>query len=424
MKLFYKFTFVLLLFSNLLNAQNNLNFYITQAYKNNLDLTDLNYRIKYKNLNNSKIEAQYKKPKLFVSADYLFAPYFNNNGQLVSTNPLGKAIGYDVGITNGGNYSALLNTEIPLLNHKIILNLKQKNTLDINSLKTKKELLKLRLKKNITFLYLETYRQQIAYLTKLKIIAFIKSQLKIIKALTDKGIYKITDYQLFKLKLQTELLALKRIKTILKLKIKQLQATAGIKDINTNYLEKNEIFINMSPRKYSLFLDIYKRDSLSFELNKKIFNNNYIPKIKFYANSGLNATNLTNINRKVGISAGLQLNYILFDGHQKKINTQQQQFLIDNAQKKLNLKKIEIQINKKGLLDAINATRINLKAENQFLESNKKILQLFKVEVQKAQVSIINYLSVINQYNTSKLNYEFHKINLYELINEYNFLNN
>ncbi len=424
MKLFYRFTFILLFFSNLLTAQNNLNFYIAQAYKNNLDLADLSYRVKYKNLNNSKIEAQYKKPKLFISADYLFAPYFNNNGQLVSTNPSNKAIGYDVGITNGGNYSALLNTEIPLLNHKIVSDLKLKNTLDINGLKTTEKLLKLRLKKNITFLYLEAYRQQIAYLTRLKIIAFIKSQLKIIKALTDKGIYKITDYQLFKLKFQTESLALARIKTILRLKIKQLQATAGIKDINTIYLEKSEIFINMSSHKSSLFLDAYIKDSLSFELNKKTFNNNYLPKIKFYANSGLNATNLTNINRKVGISAGLQLNYTLFDGHQKKINTQQQQFLIDNAQKKQLLKKTEIQTSKKGLLDAINATRKNLEAENQFLKSNKKILQLFKIEVQKAQVSVINYLSIINQYNTSKLNYEFHKIDLYELINEYNFLNN
>lgn len=424
MKLFYIFTFILLFFGNLLTAQNSLNFYLEQAYKNNLDLNDLAYQIKFKNLDQSKIDAQFNKPKVFVSADYLFAPYFNNNGQLVSTNPSNKAIGYDAGITNGGDYSALLNAELPLLNKKITSALKSKINVETSSLKTDEDLLKLSIKKNITFLYLEVYRQQIAYTTSLKNFEFLKTQLQIIKALTDKGIYKLTDYQLFKLSLQTETLNLERLKTTLKIKRQQLQAASGVTNTSSSILENSPINLNTKANNSSLFLESYKKDSLGFELNKKIFNNNYLPQIKFYTNTGLNATSLTNINRKVGFSAGLQLNYTLFDGHQKKINAQQQQLLIDRTQKNKQLKKTEIQINKDGLLKAIMASKINLESEHKFLESNKKILDLFKIEVQKAQVSIINYLSVISQYNTSKLNYEFHKIDLYELINEYNFLNN
>jgi outer membrane protein TolC len=424
MKLFYNFTTVLLFFTTLLTAQNNLDFYIEKAYKNNFNINDLAYQIKFKNLDISKIEAQYNKPKVFVSADYLFAPYFNNNGQFVSTNPSNKAIGYDVGITNGGDYSALLNAELPLLSKKTTTTLKSKIKVEINGLKTNEALLKLLIKKNISFLYLEAYRQQIAYTTSLKNFEFLKTQLKIIKALTDKGIYKLTDYQLFKIILQTETLNLERLKTTLKIKRQQLQAASGVTNTSSSNLENSPINLNTKANNSSLFLESYKKDSLGFELNKKIFNNNYLPQIKLYTNTGLNATSLTNINRKVGFSAGLQLNYTLFDGHQKKINNQQQQLLIDKTQKNKQLKKNKIQINKNGLLKAIMASKTNLESEHKFLKSNKKILNLFKIEVQKAQVSIINYLSVINQYNQSKLNYEFHKIDLYELINDYNYLNN
>jgi len=424
MKLFYIFTFIRAFLARILIFTGCSSKQTLTKYKNNLDLNDLAYQIKFKNLDQSKIDAQFNKPKVFVSADYLFAPYFNNNGQLVSTNPSNKAIGYDAGITNGGDYSALLNAELPLLNKKITSALKSKINVETSSLKTDEDLLKLSIKKNITFLYLEVYRQQIAYTTSLKNFEFLKTQLQIIKALTDKGIYKLTDYQLFKLSLQTETLNLERLKTTLKIKRQQLQAASGVTNTSSSILENSPINLNTKANNSSLFLESYKKDSLGFELNKKIFNNNYLPQIKFYTNTGLNATSLTNINRKVGFSAGLQLNYTLFDGHQKKINAQQQQLLIDRTQKNKQLKKTEIQINKDGLLKAIMASKINLESEHKFLESNKKILDLFKIEVQKAQVSIINYLSVISQYNTSKLNYEFHKIDLYELINEYNFLNN
>lgn len=424
MKLFYSFSTILILFCSSISAQNNLNYYIENAFKNNLDLTNLDYQIKYKNLNNSKINAQYKTPKIFVSADYLLAPYFNNNGQFISTNPSPKAIGYDAGITNGGNYSALINTELPLLNRKLVSNLKSKNTLDINTIKTDTEILKLKIKKYITYLYFEAYRQQTAYKMQFKNIEFLKIQLKILKALTDKGIYKLTDYQLFKMNFQSELLALNRIQTDLKSKMQQLKSASGISANSSEKLASIKVLINTLPSNNSLFLDAYKKDSLGFELNKKIFNTSYLPQLKLYANSGLNATNLTGINRKIGLSAGLQLNYTLFDGHQKRINNQQQQFLVDNTTQQKKLKKREIQINKEGLLNTIKATKQNLEEEKQLLENNQKILNLFKLEVQKAQVSIINYLSVINQYSTLKLDYEFHKIDLYELINEYNYWNN
>ena len=64
------------------------------------------------------------KPKTqhsrIITGDYLFAPYFNNNGNLITTNPDPNAIGYDVGITNGGLYSALINVDKNIFNGHLL----------------------------------------------------------------------------------------------------------------------------------------------------------------------------------------------------------------------------------------------------------------------------------------------------------------
>lgn len=49
--------------------------------------------------------------QMYLSANYLFVPYFNNSGGIITSNPDQNAIGYDIGLTNGGLYSAQFNIE-------------------------------------------------------------------------------------------------------------------------------------------------------------------------------------------------------------------------------------------------------------------------------------------------------------------------
>ena len=113
------FIVVLLVFPNFGFAQTkDLLFYQTLAAQNNATIKE-NKNLKQFNLLQKDLQiAQFKKPQISVSADYLLAPYFFNNNQFlsVSQNPEKKSFGYDNAITNGGLYAAQLNANLPLLN--------------------------------------------------------------------------------------------------------------------------------------------------------------------------------------------------------------------------------------------------------------------------------------------------------------------
>ena len=88
--------FFLLLFSlllcPLLTAQNDLQFYLTSAFRNNPSLKESQNNIRVKNLDKSLNEAEHMYPQISLTANYLFVPYFNND-KIVTANPDPNAIG-------------------------------------------------------------------------------------------------------------------------------------------------------------------------------------------------------------------------------------------------------------------------------------------------------------------------------------------
>lgn len=90
-------------------AQNNFEFYINKAIQNSPLLGEIKQSAKISELNYERDIAETSSLQSDLTANYLFAPYFNNNGKIITTNPDVNAIGYDAGITNGGLYSVQLN---------------------------------------------------------------------------------------------------------------------------------------------------------------------------------------------------------------------------------------------------------------------------------------------------------------------------
>ena len=110
----------ILIFSGVMAAQNSLEYYLDKGYKNAPTLAEYKNLQQINSLQSELNSAENSAFKVFLTADYLFAPYFNNNGKLLSTNPDPKAYGYDIGITNGGLYSALLNVEKNIFNGGVL----------------------------------------------------------------------------------------------------------------------------------------------------------------------------------------------------------------------------------------------------------------------------------------------------------------
>src|ERR1017187_6892333 len=116
---FLYLTLLFLLLCPLLTAQNDLQFYLTSAIRNNPSLKESQNNIRVKSLDKSLTEAEHIYPQISLTANYLFVPYFNND-KIVTANPGPNAVGYDASVTNGGLYSAQVNITKSLFNGGVV----------------------------------------------------------------------------------------------------------------------------------------------------------------------------------------------------------------------------------------------------------------------------------------------------------------
>ena len=155
---FWIFFFIV---ANSLHAQeNDLEYFIAKAEENVPILLENENLQKIGALQNDMIHAQNNAFQVGTSSDILIAPYFNNNGKLldITTMPSANAIGYDVGITNGGLYSAQVNVTRNLFNKAIVDNLLFQNKMGIEALQLTSEEIKNQLGKNVTDTYILAYQ--------------------------------------------------------------------------------------------------------------------------------------------------------------------------------------------------------------------------------------------------------------------------
>src|SRR5680860_760823 len=103
--------FLFLVFLNV-SAQEvkGLDFYLSQAKNNTPALLESRNLEQIGILQNNLIIAQNRAFQINATSEILIAPYFDNNGKPIdiTTTPSPNAFGYDVGISNGGLYSAQL----------------------------------------------------------------------------------------------------------------------------------------------------------------------------------------------------------------------------------------------------------------------------------------------------------------------------
>lgn len=406
-----------------MQAQNRLEQYIDSAKVNDPSIIQLQKQIQLLELGKKAIRSSYNAPKGYLSSEVNLTPYFHNHGHLFSANPDPNAIGYDISISNGGLYSALMNVDIPLFAGKATHQALFQQNSQIDQLKTMLLTTNLNLKRQITDLYLSTLSVQMSYRVQQQRVQLLSKEVEVMKQLTRKGMYRLVDYELLKTTLSGDSIQLQSLANTYQMHLMQLRSTCGITDSSFVFLKEIKMEMTVPDKNRSLFLQPYANDSISAVADNLLFNNKYLPQVKLYSNAGLNAVALNGIERKLGASAGIRLSYTLFDGKQRTVSQEQTLVKIDQAR---SLKKIEskrIQMQRKLLLKTIAEATDNLNKQTELKENYQKLMELYKTEVQKGQVRISNYLLALRNYSNLKLNYELQKIKVYKLINEYNYWN-
>jgi hypothetical protein len=407
----------------LLQAQQNFESFLSSAKANNSELVSLEAQKKYLTLESQMIFVQNRSPKVFLSSEYLFAPYLNNNGHLISIEPEKNAIGYDVGITNGGLYAFLLNVEYPIFNRSQVNNLLGQNACEIAKINTRIKTIEAELEHSLVILYSDALLQQLELQRARENLKLLSDELNIIKALSEHGLYRYVDYRLMAVAAKSDSIDFSNSETAYQLSLNQLKTACGIKDSTLFFLEDFKIEPTQIRTDSSIFVKEYQDDSLSALWQQKVFNNQYRPQVKLYANTGLNSTSMAYLGNHTGMSAGIQLTYTLFDGRQKEINRQQQMALIDASSNLKSIKINERNAQLRNYRQAIETTQSTLKKESELEKEYSQLLLIYTEELKKAQVSVVEFLNFLQVYNQNKLSITKHTIELNKLINEFNYWN-
>ncbi|HEX7585102.1 MAG TPA: TolC family protein [Prolixibacteraceae bacterium] len=406
------------------SGQNSLEVFLDSALINNPEAVSIHTQIRSYQYDDQMISAVLQSPKAYLSSELLVAPYLNNNGKIIDIAPSDKAIGYDIGITNGGLYSLLFNLELPLLKRKQVVHLQEQNRVEVEKLKTRLTLIETELRRSVGSMYFDAMAQQSTVESNRQNTALLNEEFQLIKSLTSKGLFRISDYKMMELELKSDSIDLSSSVNDLELTIRQLKAACGIRNRDISSLTSPLMVTTEPVSKPSLFVRSFAHDSLATVSQQKVFNDKYLPQLSAFANSGLNSNSIPNMQRHIGASAGVLLTYNLFDGHQKKINQDQQSLRIDEAAQQKGLKLKEVKTQADAFLQNIGKTRDELIKEKQIQIEYKELLVLYQDEVQRAQISVIDLITFLKKYSSINLAVSIKEITLKKHINEYNYWNN
>ncbi len=416
---------VLLLVSvNVFAQQKDLPFFVGSGLQRNPSLLENTNLLQTFQIQKDIIHAQNKKPQLSATGDYLFAPFFADNGKPVSitNNPSAKAYGYDVGVTNGGLYAAQINVAINLFNKATINNLyaqnKVQSDLSVNAgLQTKYDA-----EKSITDQYILTYQflQQTTYLQ--QIINRLQDRKAPVEALVKKGLLQQNDYLLLDIQLLNAINDLKQMQYAYRNGVDILKNLALISDTATFILTKPDITINPDPQE-RYYLQKYKLDSINLVAQQNVFNNKYKPQVSLIGTGGVQSTDIMNAYRNVGVSAAVHVGIPLSDGHQRKLNDQSTGILLRNQSIYRDNAALLLENNLRNAKTQIAQWKETVELNSALIKKQELLLDIIKDKVVQGLVTVMDYINALQDYNVMLKNKAVSETNILLYENLYNYYN-
>lgn len=409
-KIFLIFIIPVLLINGYSKAQGlTLKFYIETGLKNSPLLKDFSNQLLSVSIDSSIIKAG-RKPIINLSSQAIYAPASAN-------------FGYDSAISNGGNYSALLNVTQPILYNQINRARFQALSVSGQSLQANIKIFENDLKKNITEHFLTAFADYSRIQSFNTILKLLQDQQSLLKQLVDKGVYLATDIINLILSIKSQEISIKQAFIQYKNDLGTLNFICGITDTSTIILQnphivlQNDFNINNSP-----LMMQFRIDSLRNISNKFLIDVNYKPHLNSFADAGFNAINPKNIPNNFGASIGLNFTMPIYDGRQRQLqrnkitlneNTRINQ--IEFYNKQFNQQRIQLTEQLKLTDDLISEIK------NQ-ISDQRHLINLYQIEIEKGLARLIDFLTLVNNYSLTVTNLTQSEIDRMQIINQMNYM--
>ncbi|WP_238752394.1 TolC family protein [Neolewinella maritima] len=407
-----------------MSAQATLTDYLDQARLNSPQLTDYRNQQRIAELEIERIGVDYRKPKISLTGDVLFAPYLFNNRRVfsVSNAPTASAIGYDAGVTNGGLYAALIGADYRLFTERLSAPEIDQQLLARSMADNQVRLSGLDLERQVTANYLSALLVQEQLRYQRELLDRLADQRELVRKLADRGVMRVTDLELLNLEVGRQRYLIADLELQYRQALQTLNATVGSSDTGAVSLLLPRLDTVTVPNS-SAFTEAYRLDSLRAANDQALFATRYLPQVSTFANGGVNAVSLNNIQRKVGVSAGLRLSWLLLDGGQRGINRQENEIRRQTAaryadftqQQQLNYRDTGVRL--------LARYADNLALLDRQLDDYERVLATYRREFAMGQLGVIEYLNVIRSYADLQQQRNQLTVQRLQTLNELNYWN-
>ncbi len=396
MKILIAFIFVL--FQQIIYAQtNDINFYINQARQNSPLIFERTNKNAALDVEIKRLKAFYTKPQIALNASVLFAPIISNTNSTAKFEFVSQGTddyyGYDLGLSNGGQYQAVVSVEQPLLGNGR-MNIAGQNiavTKQINE--TEIKFTGHDIERIVGFQYLRCLRSQQRIEAYEKLTGLVRNELKLMDKLTQSGIFKYSDLELLKIEYRNYQVSLEKSKAGFNQSLMDLNILCGINDTSAIKLT-NTSFSIKTPVEKSYFLKKYELDSTRLSTLQQLSEIKYKPQLSLFADGGLNATYIPDFNR-LGFGVGLKFSWMLFDGHQRDFARERTEILKKDFIFKMNRFATENSIRKQKLLYQIVSVEKQLKLKSEQQSSYDNLMKIYKTEFSQGDISAIEFVNVL-----------------------------
>jgi len=397
-------------------AQNNdhvsgsLDFYLQVALQNSPLLKDYQGQVQAGQVDSQIVRAGYQ-PQVTGTSVNTYAPIIHGYG-------------YDNAISNGGNFSTLVGVNKTFVGRRHLETQFETIQLQSQGLRNTSKISEQDLKKNVTAQYITTFGdlQQLNF--NREIYTLLQKEEILLKDLTEKNVYRQTDYLAFVVTLKQEGLLLRQLQIQYQNDYGTLNYLCGIMDTTAATLQDPGIQLQTLPDiNSSVFFRQYHIDSLQLRNSRSMVDFGYKPKLNVYADGGYSSTLAYQAYKNFGTSFGFSLSVPIYDGHQRKL----QYSKLDIAERTRTGYKdfFTRQYNQQiaQLSQQLKATEELIGQINEQIKYSETLISVNGKLMGTGDAKIADYILALNNYLNAKNLLTQNNITRLQIINQINYWN-
>jgi len=421
------FGVVFFITTSVLHAQRSVQDYLEAAKQNSPLIKDNQNRSKANQLEVERLRAQFTKPVVGLNANYNFSPILSTgNDASIELNSKGaqKYYGYDLGLTNGGLYQGLVTVTQPLFYSERYKAYEEQANIYSQVNQNNIRLAVHDIEKYVIDQYIVCLLdlQQSKYAEDM--MNLLGQQKIIVQKLVASALLKQSDQNLVNIEYGNfeNLLLLNRANY--RRNLMDLNILSGLKDttlvqLDTLYLTPCADVSSFS----SQYLTRFRLDSLNLTAIQKVFETRYRPQVNVFANSGLNAANISTLPRRFGVGGGVSLIWNFYDGKQKDITRRKTDLLLQSVNSYRDNFLAVNDVRKNKFIAELNSYKERGALLQQQLKEYQSVIDSYRRELLSGQQSVINMINTIRNMGIVQRDYSLLQTNQLLLINAYNYWN-